>query len=190
MDPDGDVGAGTAAGRPICGVRSPRREKWATTRFQQARRPARHRDLSQASERLTPEQGACFELVFVKAWGLFGADVETIEAASKAGDDGKGCLDLEGSRRGDGGPYREACGVRACREKPARCEGVKVSDSEGLANHTGPESCAVVGDGCGEALTGERVGRVLSPEIKVLSRCRRAPNTRKAIRHTPTQGEA
>ena len=73
------------------------------------------------------------------------------------------------------------------RDKPARCEGVKVSDSEGLANHTGPESCVVVGNGCGEALTGERAGRVLSSEIKVLSRCRRAPNTRKAIRHTPTR---
>ena len=69
--------------------------------------------------------------------------------------------------------------------KPARCEGVKVSDSEGLANHTGPESCVVVGDGCGEALTGERAGRVLSPEIKVLAGCRRAPNTRKATRFAP-----
>ena len=70
-------------------------------------------------------------------------------------------------------------------EKPARCEGVKVSDSEGLASHTGPESCVVVGDGCGEALAGERAGRVLSPEIKVLAGCRRAPNTRKATRFAP-----
>jgi len=62
---------------------------------------------------------------------------------------------------------------------------VKVSDSEGLANHTGPESCVVVGDGYGEALTGERAGRVLSPEIKVLAGCRRAPNTRKATRFAP-----
>jgi hypothetical protein len=42
---------------------------------------------------------------------------------------------------------------------------VQVSDSEGLANHTGPESCASVGNGVREALTGEGAGRVLSPEI-------------------------
>ena len=42
---------------------------------------------------------------------------------------------------------------------------MQVPDSEGLANHTGPESCAGVGNGVGEALTGEGAGRVLSPEI-------------------------
>jgi len=42
---------------------------------------------------------------------------------------------------------------------------VQVPDSEGLANHTGPESCAGTGNGVGEALTGEDAGRVLSPEI-------------------------
>jgi hypothetical protein len=73
------------------------------------------------------------------------------------------------------------------RDKPARCEGVKVSDSEGLANHTGPESCVATGNGCSEALTGECAGRVLSPEIKVLPECRRAPNTRKAILDTPSR---
>ncbi len=56
-------------------------------------------------------------------------------------------------------------GVRVCRDKPARCEGVRVSDSEGLANHAGPESCAGPGNGASEALTGERAGRVWSPEI-------------------------
>jgi hypothetical protein len=50
--------------------------------------------------------------------------------------------------------------VRVCRDKPARCEGVEVSDSEGLANHTGSESCASLGHGACEALTGERAGRV------------------------------
>jgi hypothetical protein len=55
-------------------------------------------------------------------------------------------------------------GVGVCRDKPARCEGVQVSDSEGLANHTGPESCASVGTGVREALTGAGAGRVLSPE--------------------------
>ena len=45
---------------------------------------------------------------------------------------------------------------------------MKVPDSEGPANHTGPESCAGVGNGAGEALTGECAGRVLSPEIGLL----------------------
>jgi hypothetical protein len=38
------------------------------------------------------------------------------------------------------------------------------SYGEGLASHTGPESCAVVRKGQGEALTGVRAGRVLSRE--------------------------
>jgi hypothetical protein len=42
---------------------------------------------------------------------------------------------------------------------------VQVSDSEGVANHAGPESCAGFGNGVREALTGECAGRVLSPEI-------------------------
>jgi len=42
---------------------------------------------------------------------------------------------------------------------------VQVSDSEGLANHAGPESCASLGNEVREALTGERAGRVWSPEI-------------------------
>ena len=37
--------------------------------------------------------------------------------------------------------------------------------SEGLANHTGPESCAGTREGAGEALTGVHTGRVLSCEI-------------------------
>jgi hypothetical protein len=36
---------------------------------------------------------------------------------------------------------RLTAGVRVCRDKPARCERVQVSDSEGLATHAGPESC-------------------------------------------------
>jgi hypothetical protein len=36
---------------------------------------------------------------------------------------------------------------------------------EGLATHTGPESCAGVREAVGEALTGVRAGRVLSREI-------------------------
>lgn len=34
--------------------------------------------------------------------------------------------------------------------------------SEGLANHTGPESCGCAGNGISEALTGVHAGRVLS----------------------------
>jgi RNA-directed DNA polymerase len=41
---------------------------------------------------------------------------------------------------------------------------VKVPNNEGLASHIGPESCAVVRKGGGEALTGGGVGRVLSRE--------------------------
>jgi hypothetical protein len=36
------------------------------------------------------------------------------------------------------------------------------SYSEGLAIHTGPESCGYAGNGISEALTGEDAGRVLS----------------------------
>jgi RNA-directed DNA polymerase len=44
--------------------------------------------------------------------------------------------------------------------------GMKESHGEGLANHTGPESCMGTGNGVNEALTGVRAGWVLSPEIK------------------------
>jgi hypothetical protein len=39
------------------------------------------------------------------------------------------------------------------------------SYSEGLASHTGPESCIGARKSAGEALTGVRAGRVLSREI-------------------------
>jgi len=42
---------------------------------------------------------------------------------------------------------------------------MKESDSEGIANHAGPESCVTTRKGEGEALTGVRTGRVLSREI-------------------------
>lgn len=42
---------------------------------------------------------------------------------------------------------------------------MKVSYSEGLANHIGPESCVGVRKDSGEALTGVRAGWVLSCEI-------------------------
>jgi hypothetical protein len=43
---------------------------------------------------------------------------------------------------------------------------VQVLNSKGVANHTGPESCAEAGNCLGEALTGERAGRVLSREME------------------------
>jgi hypothetical protein len=42
---------------------------------------------------------------------------------------------------------------------------MKKSYGEGLATHTGPESCVIARKGEGEALTGVRAGWVLSREI-------------------------
>ena len=47
---------------------------------------------------------------------------------------------------------------------------MKVSNSKGLANHIGPESCTDGGNFIGEALTGEQVGWVLSPERLLATR--------------------
>jgi hypothetical protein len=41
---------------------------------------------------------------------------------------------------------------------------VQVSHSEGLANHTDPESCAGIREDVDEALTGERIGQPSSRE--------------------------
>ncbi len=49
---------------------------------------------------------------------------------------------------------------------------MKVSYSEGVAIHTGPESCTFLCKGEGEALTGVRAGQVLSREIEPPSRKR------------------
>jgi RNA-directed DNA polymerase len=43
---------------------------------------------------------------------------------------------------------------------------MKVSYSEGVAIHTGSESCTCDGNGASEALTGVRAGEVLSREIE------------------------
>src|SRR5258708_11930767 len=42
---------------------------------------------------------------------------------------------------------------------------VQVHYGEGIANHTGPESCEAYREVCGEALTEERAGQPLSREI-------------------------
>jgi hypothetical protein len=47
---------------------------------------------------------------------------------------------------------------------------MKVSYVEDLANHNGPESCGAAREGGDEALTGGRIGRVLSREIYALRR--------------------
>ena len=56
---------------------------------------------------------------------------------------------------------------------------MQVPYGEGIANHAGPESCAADRKGRGEALTGERAGRVLSREITNPG-SRRRPLWRKA----------
>jgi hypothetical protein len=57
---------------------------------------------------------------------------------------------------------------------------MKEPDDEGLASRIGPESCADVRKGGGEALTGGHVGWVLSREINQRPGCRRCENMRKA----------
>jgi len=58
---------------------------------------------------------------------------------------------------------------------------VQVPCDEGVAIHIGPESCALVREGQGEALTGESTGQPLSRE-RVLSRVPTPCTRRKAIR--------
>jgi hypothetical protein len=57
---------------------------------------------------------------------------------------------------------------------------MKEPHDEGLASHIGPESCADVRKDGGEALTGVRVGWVLSREIVQRPGCRRREHRRKA----------
>jgi RNA-directed DNA polymerase len=57
---------------------------------------------------------------------------------------------------------------------------MRTPDIEGVAIHDGPESCAGVCEGDGEALTGVRAGQPWSREITA-SGCRRRPKRRKAI---------
>lgn len=68
---------------------------------------------------------------------------------------------------------------------------VKVLNEQGVATQFGPKSCVVVRKDRGEALTGERTGRVLSHEIGDPVEmaggleCRRRGDRRKAIPPTP-----
>ena len=57
---------------------------------------------------------------------------------------------------------------------------MRVSRSEGVANHTGPKPCVCIRENAGEASVGERIGQPLSREksfIRMLTRL----ITRKAI---------
>ena len=60
---------------------------------------------------------------------------------------------------------------------------MKVSYSEDLASHTGPESCVYGRKAVREALAGGRVGQVLSRERGLTSGCRRRQRVRKAKRN-------
>ena len=60
---------------------------------------------------------------------------------------------------------------------------MKVSYSEDLASHTGPESCVYRRKAVREALAGGRVGQVLSRERGYTSGCRRRQRVRKATRN-------
>ena len=68
---------------------------------------------------------------------------------------------------------------------------MQVSHSEGVANHTGPESCAGIREDAGEALTGERIGQPLSRESLIFPDADVVRNTEgnmgSAITRAPTQ---
>jgi len=66
---------------------------------------------------------------------------------------------------------------------------MKVSYGEGVATHTGPESCGVVRKGSVEALTGVRAGRVSRPRKKLPPGCRRCKGERKATPRLSRYGE-
>ena len=67
---------------------------------------------------------------------------------------------------------------------------MKESYVEGLASYGGPESCAHIRKGVGEALTGVRAGRVLSREIHAPRRELRADRGAEAVelRRRPHRG--
>ena len=62
---------------------------------------------------------------------------------------------------------------------------MKESYGEGVATHTGPESCGAARKGGVEALTGERAGRVFSRERHIPPGRRRCRSKRKAPSGAP-----
>jgi transposase len=65
------------------------------------------------------------------------------------------------------------------RETDAR-QRVKVPHGEGLASHTGPESCGDVREDAFEALTGVRIGRVIERRKTSTSECQCYPVNRRS----------
>ena len=59
---------------------------------------------------------------------------------------------------------------------------MQVHYDEGVATHIGPEPCAVIREGDGEASAGERTGQPLSRERHHNPGCRRCFRSRKATR--------
>jgi hypothetical protein len=57
---------------------------------------------------------------------------------------------------------------------------MKESHSEGVANHTDPESCGEIREELAEALTGESTGRAIEPRKYITSGRRRTEFMRKA----------
>src|SRR5260370_36331618 len=57
---------------------------------------------------------------------------------------------------------------------------MKESYGEGVANHTGPESCGVTRKGDHEGLTGESTGQAIEPRNTLTPGCRRPDGKRKA----------
>ncbi len=58
---------------------------------------------------------------------------------------------------------------------------MKESYGEGVANHTGPESCGITRKSGVEALTGESTGQDIEPRNTLTPGCRRPDGKRKAI---------
>ena len=58
--------------------------------------------------------------------------------------------------------------MNGVRRETGKEQRVQVPYDEGVANHVGPESCAVAREGLGEALTGERIGQPLSRERSLI----------------------
>jgi hypothetical protein len=67
---------------------------------------------------------------------------------------------------------------------------MKVPYGEGLASHTGPESCGDGSNAMAEALTGESTGQVLSRESEFDPGCRRCRNDWKATQTVSIAREA
>jgi hypothetical protein len=70
------------------------------------------------------------------------------------------------------------------RQKTGEKQQMKELYGEGIASHTGPESCASGGNVAAEALTGVRAGQVLSRENGACPECRRhEPSGRQDLTH-------